>query len=43
MPPRLKEFLTFILSREGQQAVIDDGMYLPLNAATIRAELKKLE
>ena len=41
--PRLKEFLTFVLSREGQQAVADDGMYLPLNAGTARAELKKLQ
>lgn len=43
MAPRLKEFLRFILSREGQQAVIEDGMYIPLNADTLRAELKKLE
>ena len=43
VPPRLKEFLTFILSREGQQAVIEDGMYLPLNAETVRRELRKLE
>jgi len=43
VPPRLKEFLSFVLSREGQQAVIEDGMYLPLNAATVRAQLRKLD
>ncbi len=43
VPSRLKEFLRFVLSREGQQAVIDDGMYLPLNAATIREEREKLQ
>ena len=43
VPPRLREFLAFILSREGQQAVVDDGMYLPLNAETIRQQLRKIE
>jgi phosphate transport system substrate-binding protein len=41
LPPRLKEFLTFVLSREGQQAVADDGMYIPLSPAAAQAELKK--
>ncbi|MFI5356618.1 MAG: PstS family phosphate ABC transporter substrate-binding protein, partial [Opitutales bacterium] len=43
LPPRLKEFLSFVLSREGQQAVADDGMYLPLNPAAAATERKKLE
>ncbi|MDD3180741.1 MAG: hypothetical protein PHQ04_10385 [Opitutaceae bacterium] len=43
VPPRLKEFLTYILSREGQQAVVDDGMYIPLNEEAVREELKKLD
>ena len=43
LPPRLREFLSFILSREGQQAVADDGMYIPLNPAAAQAELRKLE
>ena len=43
LPPHLKAFLTFILSREGQRAVADDGMYTPLNAETAAAELKKLD
>jgi phosphate transport system substrate-binding protein len=43
LPPRLKEFLAYVLSREGQQAVIDDGMFIPLTAEAARAELKKIE
>ena len=43
VPLRLKEFITFVLSREGQQAVADDGMFLPLTAAAAREQLRKLE
>ena len=39
---RLREFLAYILSREGQQDVVDDGMYLPLDPETARAEREKL-
>jgi len=41
--PRLREFLAFALSREGQQAVVADGMFLPLTPEAARAELQKLE
>jgi len=41
--PKLKEFLRFILSREGQELVMKDGKYLPLTAAVVRAQLQKLE
>jgi phosphate transport system substrate-binding protein len=41
--PRLKEFLTYILSREGQQDVVDDGMYLPLNPDAAREQREKLQ
>lgn len=41
--PRLKEFLTYILSREGQQDVVDDGMYLPLNPQAAREQREKLQ
>ena len=41
--PRLKEFLTYILSREGQQDVVDDGMYLPLNPEAAREQQEKLQ
>lgn len=41
--PKVKEFLRYILSREGQQDILDDGRYLPLNPAAVAAQLKKLE
>jgi phosphate transport system substrate-binding protein len=43
LAPRLKAFLAFILSREGQELVVEDGMYTPLNAAAAAKELGKLE
>jgi phosphate transport system substrate-binding protein len=41
--PKVKEFLRYILSREGQRDVAQDGGYLPLTAEEVRAQLKKLE
>ena len=41
--PKVKEFLRYILSREGQQAVANDGGYLPLTAAVVQEQLRKLE
>ena len=41
--PRLKEFLLYILSREGQADVARDGGYLPLSPAAASAQRKKLE
>jgi phosphate transport system substrate-binding protein len=41
--PRVREFLRFIASREGQEAVARDGKYLPLTAEASREQLKKLE
>ena len=41
--PRLKEFLTYILSRQGQQDVVSDGMFIPLNPETDREQLEKLK
>lgn len=40
---REKEFVRFILSREGQQILADDRQFIPLNAEQVQAELKKLE
>ncbi|MDB5906440.1 MAG: hypothetical protein JWP34_554 [Massilia sp.] len=41
--PRLREFLRYILSREGQQAVVrDGGGYLPIIEPFATEELKKL-
>ena len=41
--PKVKEFLRFILSREGQDAVQKDGKYLPLPARIAAEQLKKLD
>lgn len=41
--PKVKEFLRYILSREGQQDILDDGRYLPLSAEARREQVKKLE
>lgn len=43
LPPRIKEFLRFILSREGQQLVADDRTWIPLSAESVAEELKKLD
>jgi phosphate transport system substrate-binding protein len=40
--PRLKEFLTYILSRQGQQDVVDDGLFLPLNPQAAGEQREKL-
>ena len=42
VPARVKEFITYVLSREGQQDVVDDGMYLPLTAEEARVQREKL-
>ena len=41
--PKLKEFLRFVLSRQGQEAIAKDGKYLPLTKEAAAAELKKLQ
>ena len=42
--PKLREFLSYVLSREGQRAVIRDGHgYLPMLAPFATEELQKLE
>jgi phosphate transport system substrate-binding protein len=43
LDPKVKEFLRFIVSREGQAEVMRDGKYLPLTAAVCREQLKRLE
>jgi phosphate transport system substrate-binding protein len=43
LEPKVKEFLKLVLSREGQQQVADDGVYIPLNADVVREELRKLD
>src|SRR6266849_1607627 len=43
MDPRAREFLRFVLSREGQQIIANTDMYYPLTAAALREQLKRLE
>ncbi|MDB6127438.1 MAG: hypothetical protein JWM35_1334 [Verrucomicrobia bacterium] len=40
--PRVKEFLRYILSKEGQQDVTSEGSYLPLTPKVVAAQLKKM-
>jgi phosphate transport system substrate-binding protein len=40
---RDKEFVRFVLSREGQQIVADSRIFIPLSPAQAEAELKKLD
>ena len=41
--PKVKEFLRYILSEQGQQSVVEDRGYLPLTPEVIRKQLQKLE
>jgi phosphate transport system substrate-binding protein len=43
MDPRVREFLRFILSREGQEIIAKNGPYSPIPADYIRVQLKKLD
>lgn len=41
--PRLREFLEFILSRDGQQVVVEHGGFLPLTPAMVVEQRRALE
>lgn len=43
LDPKLKEFLRYVLSREGQQEIATYDRYLPLRPDVVREQLKKLE
>jgi phosphate transport system substrate-binding protein len=43
LDPRVREFLRYVLSDEGQAAVAADGAYLPLQAAAVQKQLKVVE
>jgi phosphate transport system substrate-binding protein len=40
--PKVREFLNFILSRDGQQSVNQDGRYLPLSRELLLLQRRKL-
>jgi phosphate transport system substrate-binding protein len=41
--PKVREFIRYILSRQGQEAVVRDGKLLPMPLATVNEELRKLD
>jgi phosphate transport system substrate-binding protein len=41
--PKIKEFLRYVLSREGQDAVTRDEAYIPLSADSARRQLQRLD
>ena len=43
MDPDVKEFLRYVLSRQGQEVVAQDGSYLSLTPQLVREQLQKLE
>ncbi len=43
LEPKVKEFLKLVLSKEGQQVVADERVFIPLTPEVVREELKKLD
>lgn len=43
LDPKVREFVRYVLSREGQAQVIRDGKYLPLTPEVAREQLKLLD
>jgi len=41
--PKVREFMRFVLSREGQEIIARVGYYYPLDAAYLREQLRKLD
>ena len=41
--PKVSEFIRYILSREGMQAVADDDAYTPINEQVAQAQRHKLD
>jgi len=41
--PKVREFLTFVLSRQGQADIEEEGIFLPLPLAMAKQELEKLK
>lgn len=40
--PKVREFLAYVLSREGQQAIVDAGTFTPLPESVLEIERRKL-
>lgn len=43
MDPKIKEFIRFVMSREGQEIVRQTNVYLPLTKEMAEAQLKKID
>ena len=43
LPPALKEFLTFLVSKQGQQVVLDEAIFLPLRSWQAEASSSLLQ
>lgn len=43
LDPKVREFIRYVLSREGQMQVVRDGKYLPLTAAVVREQRTLLD
>lgn len=41
--PKIREFIRFVLSKQGQELLQKDGKYLPLDTATVQEGLKRLQ
>jgi len=41
--PTIREFVRYVLSREGQEAVASDGAYIPLSAQSALQQLQRLD
>jgi phosphate transport system substrate-binding protein len=43
LEPKVKEFLKLVLSREGQDVVAKEQVFIPLLPEVVQEELKKLD
>jgi phosphate transport system substrate-binding protein len=41
--PKIREFLDYILSKDGQDAVVKEGIFLPLSASAVKQERARLQ
>ena len=41
--PKVREFLSYLLSRQGQEAILQDGRYLPLNPSCVADQRGRLQ